>query len=729
MPYLDDLLIFSKNDEEHLEHLEKVLIKRLREHKLYARPKKCEFGKRRMKFLGHYVQCVDGKTTQICVDPEKIKAVQDWPRPTTQKEVLQFKGLAEFYRRFIKNFSDISAPLSALTGNAKWEWGTAQENAFTRLKTAALTQAPVLATPDYSKPFVVTCDASGYAVGAVLSQGDGDDVRVIAYESRKMTDVETRYPIHDKELLAVIYALKKWGYHLRGKKFVIVTDNWATKYIQSKPDLNHRQMNWMSTLAEFDFDIVHRPGKTNVVADALSRRTGSLLYIPQCDLRQKLMHEAHDAPLSGHLGRDKTLARLSRAFYWPRMHHMVEQYCRTCPSCQAIKPSHQAKMMGLLQPLPIPKQAGSSWSIMDFITGLPRTRRGHDAILTLVDRMIKFLLIIPTTIAVTAEGTAELFFNNVFKRFGMPESIISDRDPRFTSQFWLSLHKLTGIKLNMSTANHPQTDGQTENANRTVEDKIRAYVLPYHDDWDEHLTSCEFAYNDSSEHASHRFTPFYLAHGHHPRVPLTMLVPRNTESTSEPAHAFVKRVRRERERAIEALKQAQDIRMARNSNKHRRKHTFQVDDKVWLAASHVRLPHALTAKRKFQPRYYGPFRVTTKVVSDVAYKLELPPHFKIHPVIHISHLKANQDGSQDFPSRPEYKSPPPAIIVGEGETAEEYFSVGAIRNHKYVGKGRNRQRKFWIQWEGYGEQDNTWKSERDLRIDMEDHLVDSLISD
>jgi hypothetical protein len=255
---------------------------------------------------------------------------------------------------------------------------------------------------------------------------------------------------------------------------------------------------------------------------------------------------------------------------------------------------------------------------------------------------------------------------------------------------------------------------------------IRAYVSPYHDDWDEHLTSCEFAYNDS-EHASHRFTPFYLAHGHHPRVPLTMLVPRDTESTSEPAHAFVKRVRLERERAIEALKQAQD-RMARNANKHRREHTFQVDDKVWLAASHVRLPHALTAKRKLQPRYYGPFRVT-KVVSEVAYKLELPPHFKVHPVIHISHLKANQHGSQDFPSRPEYKSPPPAIIVGEGETAEEYFSVGAIRNHKYVGKGRNRQRKFWIQWEGYGEHDNTWKSERDLRIDMEDHLVDSLISD
>jgi hypothetical protein len=130
-----------------------------------------------------------------------------------------------------------------------------------------------------------------------------------------------------------------------------------------------------------------------------------------------------------------------------------------------------------------------------------------------------------------------------------------------------------------------------------------------------------------------------------------MLVPRDTESTSVIANALVKRVRKERDRAIEALKQAQD-RMARNANKHRREYTFQVDDKVWLAASHVCLPHALTAKRKLQPRYYGPFQ-GTKVVSYVVYKLELPPHFKIHPVIHISHLKANQDGSQDFPSRPE----------------------------------------------------------------------------
>ena len=218
---------------------------------------------------------------------------------------------------------------------------------------------------------------------------------------------------------------------------------------------------------------------------------------------------------------------------------MVEQYCRTCPSCQAIKPSHQAKT-GLLSPLPIPIRAGASYS-PDYITGLPRTKKGHDAICVFVDRMIKLLIVVPTSGELTAEGVAELFFRHVFRRFGMPSSLVSDRDPRFVSDFWRSLHKLMGTELNMSTANHPQTDGQTENANKTIEDMLRAYVSPYHDDWDEHLVSCEFAYNDS-EHASHRYTPFYLAHGHHPRVPLALAVQPDPDSRSESVKAFTARL-------------------------------------------------------------------------------------------------------------------------------------------------------------------------------------------
>lgn len=202
----------------------------------------------------------------------------------------------------------------------------------------------------------------------------------------------------------------------------------------------------------------------------------------------------------------------------------------------------------------------------------------------------------------------------------------------------------------MSPANHPQIEGQTENANKTFEDMVRAYVSPYQDDWDEHLVSCEFAYNDS-EHTSHRFTPFYLAHGHHPRVPLSLVLKPDSASPCERVEAYTARLRAERERARNALKSAQD-RMAKNANKHRREFTFKVRDTAWLAATHLRLPK-IHAKRKLLPLYYGPYKII-KVFSDVTYELELPAHFKIHPVIHVFHLKANEDGSLDFPFRPAY---------------------------------------------------------------------------
>ena len=265
-----------------------------------------------------------------------------------------------------------------------------------------------------------------------------------------------------------------------------------------------------------------------------------------------------------------------------------------------------------------------------------------------------------------------------------------------------------GTKLNMSTANHPQTDGQSENANKTIEDMIRAYVSPYQDDWDEHLVSCEMAYNDS-EHASHRYTPFYLVHGRHPNVPLNMLWQPQTQPSTESVKVFMHRLRAERQSARDALKAAQD-RQAKYANRHRREYTFRVGDKVWLAASHLRLPQAAHAKRKLLPRFFGPYRVS-KVISDVAYELELPAHFKIHPVIHISHLKANADGTQDFPDRPEYTAPPPPVVDEEGQ---EYFQVEAFRNHRQSGT----RSQFLVKWLGYPESENMWISESNLRLDL-----------
>lgn len=754
--YMDDILIYSPDHESHQKHLRMVL-QTLREHKLYARADKCEFGVRSTRYLGHIIS-----HEGIHVDPAKIKPILDWPAPRNQKEVLQFKGMCEFYRRHIEHFSDIAAPLTALTGKVEFRWGEAEQKAFDGLK-HALTTAPVLAPPDYSRPFVVTCDASGVAVGGVLSQGEGADMRVVAYESRKMSDAERRYENHDRELLAVIHALKKWDFHLRGKKFLIVTDNSATKFIQTKPHLNNRQMNWMTILQSFDFDIIHRPGKENIVADALSRRpdysfsaitwltaddrllgqvkissqtdpeylrvlanvkagsrtdftlTDELLYkdgrlyVPQGELRARLLVEAHDAPLSGHLGRDKTYHRLHRSFYWPRLHQMVYEYCSTCPSCQSIKPSHQ-KPMGLLQPNPIPGAPGDSWAL-DFIMGLMKTRNGYNAICLFICRLSKLIVAVPCTDEVTAEQTAAMYHQHVFRRgFGIPGSLISDRDPRFTSDFWRGLHRLMGTKLNMSTAGHPQTDGQSENANKTIEDMLRAYCCSHGDNWDLHLTNCEFAYNDSV-HASTGYTPFQLVQGRHPRVPLTTYVkPLTSGSETEQVQAYMARIRRDWTLAKEAMLKAQQRQM-RNANKHRRQYTFEVGDLAWLAASHLKNPRLVSGK--LRPRYYGPYRVQ-RVLSEVAYELDLPSDLRIHPVVHISHLKANADGTQLFPNRPEFSDPQPPPDSTDRDT---YFDVESLLDHK----GTANRRSFRVKWADVSEEEcNDWLKESLLQQEYPD---------
>ena len=283
--YLDDILVFSKTAEEHVEHVEQVL-KLLREHQLYAKPSKCEWGVNRVEFLGHIVS-----HEGIEMDPSKVKAVLDWPEPRNPREVLQFKGLVGFYRRFIRDFSKLAAPLSALTGNVPFKWGEEERLSFEALKTA-ITSAPILALPDATKPFVVQTDASDFAIGAVLSQGEKEDLRVVAFESRKLGPTEVKYDVHDKELLAIIHVLVKWRHYLHGARFTIVTDNWATKFIQTKPTLTRLEAKWMGILQEFDCNIVHAPGKTNIVADALSRRPDyQLNAISELRVEENLLQE------------------------------------------------------------------------------------------------------------------------------------------------------------------------------------------------------------------------------------------------------------------------------------------------------------------------------------------------------------------------------------------------------------------------------------------------------
>ncbi|WVZ84560.1 hypothetical protein U9M48_031585 [Paspalum notatum var. saurae] len=260
--FIDDILVYSKNEKEHEEHL-RIVLSRLREHKLYAKFSKCAFWLKEVAFLGHILSAKG-----VAVDPSKVEDVLNWKQPQTVTEIRSFLGLAGYYRRFIKDFSKIAKPMTALTQkNAKFAWSPKCEEAFGTLK-KLLTSAPVLAQPDITKPFDVYCDASGSGLGCVLMQ----EGRVIAYASCQLRKHEVNYPTHDLELLAVVYALKKWRHYLLGNTCHIYTDHKSLKYIFTQPELNMRQRRWLELIKDYDLEVHYHPGKANVVADALSRK-------------------------------------------------------------------------------------------------------------------------------------------------------------------------------------------------------------------------------------------------------------------------------------------------------------------------------------------------------------------------------------------------------------------------------------------------------------------------
>jgi len=265
--YLDDILIYSKTKEEHLQHL-KTVLKVLQDNKLYVKLKKCELIKQYVEYLGHFISA-DG----ISVDQRKITVIKDWPKPTNISELRSFLGLASYYRKFVQGFSAIASPLTKLLHkDQEYNWQEAEQQAFETLKQHLIT-APILILPDPKLPFTVTTDASEYAIGAVLSQNQGKGEQPIVYESRKLTSAEQNYPIHEKELLAIIHAIRLWRPYLEGQKFTVVTDHASLEYIKTQGNLSKRQARWLETLQANDFDVKYKPGKDNVVADALSRQT------------------------------------------------------------------------------------------------------------------------------------------------------------------------------------------------------------------------------------------------------------------------------------------------------------------------------------------------------------------------------------------------------------------------------------------------------------------------
>ena len=751
--YLDDILVYSKTKNEHSQHVKEVL-GILRKHRLYAKITKCEFFQKRIEYLGHYISA-EG----VAVDDRKVKAIKDWPAPTTVSETRSFLGLANYYRKFVPNFSLVAAPLTALLQKEKtFTWTDKENEAFKTLK-EKLTTAPVLLIPDSSQPFVVTTDASDVAIGAVLTQNQGQGEQPVAYESRKLTAAELNYPVHEKELLAIVYSIKLWRHYLEGRKFTVITDHAALEFIKTQTNLSRRQARWLEVLQAADFDVKYRPGKTNIVADALSRRTylanistvnvelinekeleqkyrndnylgpileilkdensikdpklaarvkyfelednkiylreGKRLAIPKDKtLRTKVLNECHDIPTAGHLGIDKTYELVARTYFWPNMGKDVKKYVSTCNECQRNKSDNQ-RPSGLLQPLDIPE---NRWDCitMDFIVQLPRSKQGYDAIVVFVDKLTKRACFIPTHTNVTAPDVAKIFFNTIFKNFGLPRTIISDRDAKFTSKFWQSLFKQIGTKLALSTAFHPQTDGQTERMNRTLEEMLRTYTNYKQNDWDEWLSALEFAYNNAKQ-ASTKFTPFELDLGRHPNTPTSLT---NNKTQVAAVDNFLEQWETNIKIAKDMLTLAQQ-RQIQYANEKRKHIEYKVGNKILLSTKNFTTSTDKNRPtKKLTPKFVGPFKILEEI-SGTAYKVELPHNMKIHPVFHVSLLKPYKE-TDNFVRQ----TPPLPEIIDE----KEEYEVETILDKNIV----KRKIYYLVKWKGYPSYDATWEPAENL---------------
>ncbi|WVZ15235.1 hypothetical protein V8G54_012801 [Vigna mungo] len=621
----------------------------------------------------------------------------------------------------------IARPLHDMLKKEGFKWTEEAKDAFHKLKTQ-LSNTPVLALPNFSKEFILEVDASGQGVGAVLMQ----DQHPIAYISRSFNSQQIALSTYEKELLGVVFAVQKWRHYLLPKSFTIRTDHQSLKYILDQRLTTAFQQKWLVKLMEFDFNIEYKQGHENIAADALSRiecatlfthqptfellesikdtwqtdidlkriitelqvnnnthkqfswqkeelrRKGKLVVGKDQKLRQQLLEWFHASTCGGHSGRDSTLYRAKSVVYWKGMTKDIKRFVQQCQVCQRNK-YDTAASPGLLQPLPVPDHVWQHIT-MDFIEGLPNSF-GKEVIFVVVERLSKAAHFMALQHPYTVATVAQCFLDNIFKLHGFPATITSDRDPIFISQFWRDFMVVQGVQTQLSTAYHPQTDGQTEVVNRCLETYLRCMCCDEPRQWSKWLPLAEWWYN-TTYHSSIKASPYEIVYGQTPPSYLPYL-------PGESKVELVDRSLQKREEILKLakfhMKRAQE-RMKQLADKHRSEREFQIRDFVYVKLHpYKQISVAFRSNAKLAPKYYGPYPILEKI-GAVAYKLK--------KLVGNAHTSTNCPATED------------EAITREPE---------AIIDRTTVKRGNKAVTKVLVKWKHQLPENATWEFYYDLK--------------